>query len=382
MKVLHIVPTFYPATYWGGPIFSTLGLCDALAAVDDVDLRVLTTDASGPGSGDRLTNIDYEKLFPSGYTVYYCKKTFGHEFSIELLRYLVSMVRWADIVHLTYTYSPPTIPTLLICRLLGCPVVWSPRGALQRWEGTTRPLAKRIWEAICNVLVVKKMTVLHVTSTEEAQASSRRIPRADLATISNGVLIPDVYKVRNWRPDNRLRIMYMGRLHPIKGLENLLQSIALLKCTVNISLDIYGEGAVEYRSSLKKKVADLQIQEFVTFHGSVSGEEKESAFFTSDLCVLPSFSENFGMVVAEALAHGVPVIASKGSPWEKLEEYNCGLWVDNTPEIIASAIDQLLDKNLETMGMNGRNWMELEYSWVHIASQMYTLYFSLIKNKN
>ena len=382
MNILHVTPSYFPATAWGGPIYSTLGLCDALSSTTDVDLRVLTTDSSGPKSEDRLEDMEFPTQFPSGYTVYYCRKTFGREFSIELLRHLIPMVKWAEVVHLTYTYSPPTIPTLLVCRMIGRPVVWSPRGAMQRWDNTPRLFAKKIWEIICNTLASRKGTVLHVTSSEEAQASSSRIPKAKIALIPNGVSVPQVNEKRNWKPNNRLRVMYMGRLHPKKGIENLFEAMALLKRNIHSSLSVYGGGGSDYRVSLERRVIELGIEDLVVFHGSVSGEAKEVAFSSSDVCVLPSFTENFGMVVAESLAHGIPVIASKGTPWSRLEDYRCGVWVDNTPDKIASALRQISDENLEEMGERGRQWMQQEFSWGHVANQMYELYESLVANCN
>jgi len=378
MNILHVTPSYYPATVWGGPIYSTLGLCDALTSMADVELRVLTTDTSGPKSRDRLNDVGFPTQFSAGYDVYYCSKTYGGEFSIKLFRHLIPMVHWADVVHLTYTYSLPTIPTLLVCRLIGKPVVWSPRGALQRWAGTTRPIAKWVWEVVCSVLLSRKCTVLHVTSSEEEQACSKRLSKAEIALIPNGVLIPPVDEERNWKPENKLRIMYLGRLHPIKGIENLLEAMALLNRNIYSSLAVYGGGDSDYLVSLERRIIELGIEENVVFKGFVSGDAKKTAFLSSDICVVPSFIENFGMVVAEALAHGVPVIASKGTPWSRLEDYDCGMWVDNTPDRIASALQLLSNKDLEEMGVNGRRWMKAEYSWAHIASQMYVLYESLV----
>ena len=88
------------------------------------------------------------------------------------------------------------------------------------------------------------------------------------------------------------------------------------------------------------------------------------------------------MVVAEALAHSIPVIASKATPWNRLEDYKCGLWVDNTPDAIALALQQISDENLEEMGDKGRKWMQQDFSWGHIANQMYELYVSLVANCN
>src|ERR1700737_1602234 len=97
--------------------------------------------------------------------------------------------------------------------------------------------------------------------------------------------------------------------------------------------------------------------------GTILAEAKKRLFDWSDVALVPSYTENFAIVVAEALAHGVPVIASKGTPWSRLEEMRCGLWVDNDPETLADAIRGINTMPLQDMGTRGREWMQNEFSW-------------------
>jgi glycosyltransferase involved in cell wall biosynthesis len=119
----------------------------------------------------------------------------------------------------------------------------------------------------------------------------------------------------------------------------------------------------------------------VTFVGQVSGQTKRHFFEAIDLAVVPSHTENFGIVVAEALAHGVPVVASKGMPWQRLEERGCGLWVDNSPASIAHAIRQMTGAPLAEMGRRGREWMIEEFSWERVARDMCEVYSTLLFGK-
>src|SRR5262249_19218338 len=151
--------------------------------------------------------------YPPGYDVYFFRRLWGRSSSPAMLLRLWSMIRWADVVHLNEVYSPQTIPTLLACRLLGTPVIWSTRGALQRWPGPRRRQAKWLWERVCNSLVAPDRCVLHTTSSIEAGASRDRIPSARVATIPNGVDVPDELP-RRPAPDRRLRLLYLGRLDP------------------------------------------------------------------------------------------------------------------------------------------------------------------------
>ena len=318
-------------------------------------------------------------LYPGGYEAFFCRRLWAASVSPGMLLRLWPMIRWADVVHLTAVYSPPTIPALLICRLLGKPIVWSPRGALQRWEGTTKPLAKRAWEGICNALISDNSCIMHVTSKQEAIDSQARIPKARAEIIPNGVEIPDALPAREWLPCGRLRLLYMGRLHPIKGIDNLLRALKLLE-DESIVLEICGNGDAAYLLGLQEIVHQLGLKRCVSFRGHVDGKDKLNAFMQADVCVVPSFTENFGMVVAEALAYAVPVIASQGTPWAEVEARDCGLWVNNSPESLVAGIESIRHKTLPEMGMRGRDWMKEEFSWAAIAGKMVVIYTDLTRN--
>jgi glycosyltransferase involved in cell wall biosynthesis len=373
MNILHIVPSFYPATAFGGPIYSTYGLCNALARQTDIALRVLTSDTAGPSRHDRLRpEAITEKLYP-GYQVEFHRKwamtSVGPGFVTELPR----LLRWADVVHLTAVYSFPTIPTLAACRTLNKPVVWTPRGALQRWEHTKKQNLKLAWERACSTLLSGHPHTIHVTSPEEGEAARKRMPDSPIVTIPNGVDIPETLGSRTFQPNGVTRVLYLGRLDPIKALENLIDAIALSK-TPNVELTLCGSGDAAYTATLAKRIDDKGLSTKVKFAGFVEGKAKTLAFEQADICVLPSFSENFGMAVVEALSHAVPVIASRGTPWRDLETKECGAWVANDPGSLAQAIDELARKNLEALGQRGRVWMQDSFDWNAVARRMVEVY--------
>jgi glycosyltransferase involved in cell wall biosynthesis len=112
----------------------------------------------------------------------------------------------------------------------------------------------------------------------------------------------------------------------------------------------------------------------VDFTGEVFGDAKEDLFAESDVLVAPSYVENFGMVIAEALAHEVPVIASRGTPWQGLQANQCGLWVENDAAGLATAIRRMRALPLRDMGRRGRCWMQREFSWEAVSTQMLALF--------
>jgi len=113
--------------------------------------------------------------------------------------------------------------------------------------------------------------------------------------------------------------------------------------------------------------------------GHVAGEGKRRLFENTDIAVLPSYTENFGVVVGEALAHGVPVIAGRGTPWSRVEEIGCGLWVDNDAESLSRAIVRMADMPRRTMGRRGQGWMAREFSWDRRAQEMMAVYEELAR---
>jgi len=376
LKVLHITPSFYPAANFGGPVYSGYRLCNALAQIEGVELRVLTTNGDGPTGKDTFKVTRLPVILPEGYEVFYCPQRLALTFSPEMFLRLYPMIKWADIVHLTSVYSPPTIPTLLICKTINKPLVWSTRGMLQYWHGTTRKKVKRVWESICNHLCDEGRVVMHVTSEEESTDNLKRISRATTTIIPNGIEIPHVSNSRVWQPEGKTRLLFVGRLNPIKGVENILKAFA--KLDNRITLAICGDGDTGYKESLKHLVNALSLQDRVKFYGNVAGEEKQARYDEADICVVPSHKENFCLVVAESLAQGVPVIASRGTPWSRMETIGCGMWVENDPANLAEAVKKISKMPLHEMGQRGRAWIEKEFSWEEQAEKMLLVYSRLL----
>lgn len=377
LRVLHIVPSFHPARAYGGPVTSVLALCKALREAG-VDVRVLTTDTNGLRrnlDGRTDAEIDVE-----GVPVRYCRKVVGHSVSPGLLRRIPQRVEEADLVHLTAVYNFPTLPTMLACRSFGRPLVWSPRGALQRWPGARRTLAKAAAEAVLR-LVLPRETVLHVTSDAEREATRARFPETEVAVVPNGVAVPPTPPKK---PRVRGRhLLFLGRLDPKKGVENLLRAVALLRDGGRDGwrLTVAGSGRPDYEAGLRRLARDLDVADAVSFVGAVHGRAKEEAFSEADLMVVPSHVENFGMVVAEGLAHGLPVVASRGTPWSALERYGCGLWVDNDPVSLQNAVRRMAKMPLAEMGARGRRWMEEEFSWETVGQRMLEVYRTLLEGR-
>lgn len=390
MNILHITPVHYPTTYWGGPTFSVYHLNNALAQIPGVKIKVLTTNSAGPKVSDRLSAEEMRTPFP--YEVFFSRRLAGNSVSVGLLKQILHWIRWADVVHLTATFSFPTIPTLLLCRLYSKPVVWSLRGALlddqNRHEfdsqGRTKHWLKAAWTGICLSLITPRRVALHVTTEQEQKSVVKLYPRAHYAVVPNGVEGPEAPPIRaNNLSGGGLRLMFIGRLAPKKGIENLLH--AMTQVDTSVSLDLYGtatvgQGGKNYGKGLVKLAKELGLlDKVVSFHGQVNGEAKMQAFMDADVCVIPSYSENFCIVVAEALAMGLPVIVSDRLSWGDVAKRECGLVVRNDPDSLAQAIEKMRTLELDDMGKRGWDWMKGEYEWDAIAGKMHGVYRNLLK---
>jgi len=298
-----------------------------------------------------------------------------------LLRVLPGFLRHADLVHLTGVYSFPTYPCLILCKQLKIPVVWSPRGSLQRWAGSRREPLKILWEKLCQSLLPSNITI-HVTSKDEELESRKKFPNIPFAVIPNGVDVPEF--INPILSNGLLRLLFLGRLDQKKGIENLLEACLELKKTFRkpFSLVIAGAGSPSYTDFLGNYIKELGLSGEICMIGQIGDKEKFGLFNSTDVTVVPSHTENFGIVVAESLAHGVPVIASTGTPWADIEKVGCGLWVENAPTSLAKAICQMTEKPLSEMGEKGRKWMKSKYSWPVIADEMAKLYAGMLSGRN
>ncbi|MHB8383760.1 MAG: glycosyltransferase family 4 protein [Candidatus Binataceae bacterium] len=375
LRVLHVTPWYAPAWSYGGVVEAALHLTRNLARAG-ANVRVLTTDAS---ARDRrlASQVRGDWMNGDGIETYYCPRRAADSIAPALLARLPAMVGWADIVHLHAAYSFPTIPTLACARILGRPVVWTPHGALQRWPGSRRVVLKAAWERLCTMVGPRRM-IMHLTSEEEARESANRIGAAARVIVGNGVEIPD--RVSRTKSPGKLRLGFIGRIDPKKGLENLLDACAILagRGSPAFSLAIAGSGARDYGRTIAARVAALAERADVSMAGEVRGEAKERWFSQCDVLVAPSFTENFGLVIAEALAREVAVIASRGTPWSILEARGCGLWIANDPPSIADAIERAATMPLAEMGARGRALMIEKFSWQRCAREMMRCYEELL----
>lgn len=376
-RVLHVIPGFYPAVRYGGPIESVLRTCQALLRAG-VDLEVLTTDADGPLSLDVPTDrvVDVE-----GVPVRYCRRWPQASFnpSAPLVRELHAQVPRFDLVHVTAAFSFPSAAACIAARSHGVPYVVSPRGSCRPFALKQKSWKKQpYWWAI-ERHNLRAASALHATSDAEADELRALLPGQTVWTIPNGVDLPTALPEQVER--SRSQVLFLGRLHPVKALDRLVEAMSLVARELpEVELVLAGHDDDGLWALLEKQLATLSPRPRVRYLGVVRGAEKQALIASSTLLVLPSHTENFGQVVVEALAQGTPVIASRHTPWRRLEEAGAGLWVDNDPASLAAALSRMLSAPSLTrdMGERGRE-LAREYSWSRVADGLLEGYLSVVR---
>lgn len=219
---------------------------------------------------------------------------------------------------------------------------------------------------------------VHVTCRQEMDHVRELGYKGSVAIIGNPVRVPEYIEniIAERSYDGYLTIGFLGRLHPIKRIENILRGVALAADKA-VNVIIIGKGDDDYESFLRQEAERLQIADRVTFAGFLTGKEKFEALASLSALFVPSDMENFGMIVPEALIVGTPVMSSLGTPWEALNAERCGWWCDNSAETIAGVIDELSSlspQQRQAMGARGRDYILRTFADTAIASRMLQLY--------
>lgn len=266
------------------------------------------------------------------------------------------------------------------------PLVISPEGMLEAWSLKNSRYKKWLAWWLYERKNLSSATVFHATSAEEVLSIRKLGYEQPIALIPNGVDIPDLDKLPQKKilvdlfPELKGKkwLLFLSRIHPKKGLDDLLYVWKeLAENFPDWHLIIAGSDLINYQIKLEEITIKLQLESRVTFTGMLSGNIKASALSNADLFVLPTHSENFGIAVAESLAYRVPVITTKGAPWQDLLEYKCGWWIEDNQRDLAITLTeamQLEDRQRQEMGFRGRLMVENKYSWHSVAGEMAELY--------
>lgn len=291
-----------------------------------------------------------------------------------------------EIIHDHSLWRRYHLGVALAARQTGRPLVLSPRGTMLPWCLQHKRLKKKLGMMAYQRRILEEVALFHVTSEEEAESVRSAGLRQPMALIPNGTILPDLDSppAPNGMALNGERTaLFLSRIHPKKGLLMLIEAWSRLR-PLGWKLRIVGPDENDYRNEIAAAIEREGLSDVVAMHGAVDHNEKWILYRAADLFVLPTHSENFGIVVSEALASGTPVVTTKGAPWAELETRRCGWWTDVSVDGLAHALQEatsLPKEELRIMGERGRRLIEERYSWQAIGRDMLAAYAWLLSKR-
>ncbi|MDQ1148137.1 glycosyltransferase involved in cell wall biosynthesis [Sphingobacterium zeae] len=373
MKVIHTISSIDQST--GGPARSSTVLIKKLIENENIDVIDLFTLKS---DDPIITNFDSQKSH-----IHFCKPRF-----LKMSKDLESGLKrtTTDLFHGHGIWDFPVSQMAKVARRLNVPYIISIRGMLEPWSLKQSYLKKRLAMLLYQHNDLKNATCLHATAKMEAKSIRLLGYKNPIAIIPNGIDLSQ-YPIKDWKEQKKekRKILFLSRIHPKKGIEYLIEAWKKLDSEIksNWEIEIVGNGESEYIAFLNNLIKSNYLEKSIKILGPKFGPDKIETYHQSDLFVLPTFSENFGIVIAEALACGLPVITTNGTPWEDINEYCAGEWIEIGVNPLVASLKEMMQKNdleLSAMGSNGRKLIEDKYSIDSVANSFFELYSWILSN--
>ena len=386
MKVLHAIGTIMPDS--GGPARSSQGLVACLNRAG-VDTYLLSLTP-----GDR-TWVDGVRNFR-------CASRSGYFTARETLNFAVSGIG-PELLHAHCLWGLSTHLVSSLARNMRIPYVVAPRGMLEPWSLDAKKWKKRLAMWLYQRRDLMTASALHATAESEAEQFRRLGFKQPVIISPNGVEFPHVMPPRNRREDGKKTALFLSRIHPKKGLMELVEAWAEVKeqsavgsrqsaigsCQTNARMNFRTSELLNWHfeyagpdfnghlSEVKRRMRELGVVDDFTYLGNLDDTQKWAAYRRADLFILPTYSENFGIVIAEALAAGVPVLTTTGTPWKSLIDNMCGWWIEPGLDSLVKALPEVMLTSrvqLIEMGERGRLYANRMFSWDSIAAEMKQAY--------
>lgn len=313
-------------------------------------------------------------------------KTIPQNISIRQLERVLLEGRY-DLIHGQNLWIPLYHKMARVARKHGIPYMMTPRGCLEPWCMRQKRLKKLIAFHLYQKKDLQRASCVLATAKMEADNMRALGISTPIAIIPNGIDVSE-YPCRPLSSKNSVRkqIVFLSRIHEKKGIEFLIEAWEQLhRKYSDWNVVIAGNGEEAYIADLKKMIKDKGLDSCIKIIPPVFGEDKRKLYCESALFVLPTFSENFGMVIAEAMSCGVPVITTNGTPWQELNDLKLGwcinLSLDNLAKAISEAIDLGIDSLFE-MGLQCSRHIFDTYQYKEVALKNQMVYEWIVNSKN
>jgi glycosyltransferase involved in cell wall biosynthesis len=383
MHIGVVVPYYKPASIYGGPVRSVSALCEGLKQAG-AQVTVLTTNANGAES---LTVPTGPPVNVDGVQVYYYPRlgsrlAASYYYSPRLKQACREKIRSFDVVYICATWTYAMLVGATAAMEAGIPFVVSPRGSFMNWSMSQKPLKKRAYLRLIERRLMDGAAAIHCTSYLEEEQLTTWGFRPPVGVIPNGLDItpfnqlPERGKLRRdlgVPPDGTLSL-FVGRLHKMKRLDLIIEAFAsAVRELPSAHLVIVGPEGDGSGKRAQEQVVGLGLSDRVHFAGLLGGMALMQAYADADIHVLLSYRENFAMVVAEAMAAGLPVLVTEQVGLaEEVAKAGAGYCVRSESEAIAKCwLGMLADPELRaSMGKKGRELVERHFATEVVSRQM------------
>jgi glycosyltransferase involved in cell wall biosynthesis len=394
MKILHFVPSYFPAYRQGGPILSVHSLNKSLVK-RGVEVVVYTTNINGPALLDVPVN---QEVVVDGVKVWYFPLTFRPwEYSYNLHKALSRNLKDFDLLHITSVFLSASALGAYYAKRFHKPYIISPRGTLMMEPlARKKPILKRIYLFLIEKRNLRDAAAIHFTAeAEKREYLEQKLPLRKAIIVPNG-LDPaqfQIYEAKFHKVDFRRKfgigrdkkiVLFLSRINWKKGLDTLIPAFAeVVKKEPKAVLVLAGPDDENYKKEVELKIENckLKIDKEVIFTGMLLGENKISAFRAADVFVLPSYSENFGMAVVEAMSFGLPVvITDKIGIAPSVKKTGAGLVVPKNEKAVSGAVLRILGNSREVrqMGEKGKKLVRDEFSPDAVSHKFIRVYEEII----
>ncbi|MBV8361657.1 MAG: glycosyltransferase [Deltaproteobacteria bacterium] len=394
MKILHVIPSMAPR--YGGPIHA-LWAWTHEQAKQGHQVTVMTTNIDGPG----VLKVSANTPIPSdGVETWYfsLERPRAWVYSRALGRALSEQVSRFDIAHIHTIFLWPTTAAAYWCNRRGVPCIIRPAGSLdpvcltkqyESWfTSATSRLKKWTYFKTLGQVELQRVSAMHFTSMAEMDAARPLALKPPAFVMPLGVAIPTdrqhklpVSSIHARFPGKKI-ILFLSRLDRIKGLELLIDALAILiRLRTDFAFIIAGDGPEQYKCQLQSSVAAAGLDRHTFFAGHVNGDEKWDLLSSADLFVLPSYHENFGVAVVEAMAAGLPVVISNGiNIHGEVAAARAGFVTGFNASEIAQAVHRLLDDGElgRRIGRNGLALAQSRFAWSRVVRELTGIYQQLL----
>jgi glycosyltransferase involved in cell wall biosynthesis len=379
LKIINLIENLDDR--YGGPAKSVPYMCKYLNDID-VNTEILSVKYH---EDEQNSIVSQYKLKWKSFTYNFIKKI---RYSLSLKQYLnESLIKNKDIVlhtHNLWNYIPFIANKMGNKHNIG--VVYAIRGSLYPWSLSQGKIQKTLAWKLFQKQALQSASCIHVTEINELNAVRDLGITSPVAIVPNGIEFDEFKTLQNKESSKKslgLAIdkkytLFMSRLHPKKGVEFLVKAwIKIAKQNKEWDLLIVGpEYDKRYVDNLKKEISLNNLEQRVKFIGMLTDQKRIDAFGASDLFVLPSHTENFGIAIAEAMVAKLPVITTHGTPWQEIEEYEAGWWLELNPNNIDNVLAEALACSEDELKQKGLNGFELiqKYEWRYQADKMKQVY--------